>query len=844
MQKLVWINGNDEEINLTSGDFGITNWEGFSNVDLNVQSQQVPFQDGSVFLDALLSERQLSVTLAIQDGNDLEKRYRLKRELIHRLNPKLGEGYLIYTNDFISKRIKCVPKLPLFPNKNSNDRGTQKASLSWTACDPYWEDVEETSVDFGVDTQPVIVNEGDVPAQVKIDFFTSGVTNPKITNINTNKSIKYNGILNEGLQINTEVGNKYFQTESLNFDDLFTIGADLWSVTYAEDLGLFVAVAWANNIILTSEDGKKWDLQVSGVEKVLYGVTYSENLKLFVTVGESGAVLKSQNGKDWTSINSGNNYTLNSIDYSESLGLFVSVGFNGKIVSSPDGETWTERTSGVDTNLNSVKFENNIFIAVGNNGVILTSSDGINWTSRTSGISSNLNSSAYSDILGLFVIVSGSGKILTSSDGINWTSIDGAVSNMSSITYSETLDLFVAVGDRGYIEISYDGINWSKVRDPDPRNTIIDCVIYCESLSLFVAVGNSGLILTSDNGVNWVQQSKGFSTAFKQIIYSEKLNLYIAVGANEGCIITSSDLITWSYRRFSPSYKYNSIAYSKTLDLFVAVGANNTNNSYIITSSDLITWTERTLPNSSNSLQYIIYCDELQMFIVAGAYHSIFTSADGINWTYISDFILSGAFLSIVYAKGILIVVGDFIVSSPDGETWTKRNLPSGIGILNSVTYNDKVDLFVAVGANGSVTISSDGINWIKRFFISEEIGFINNLFGIVYDEYSGLFIAAGYNQTILISADGINWSIYSENGTYDLFMLFYDEKTKKVIAGGESGIMFGSYFLLAENQIQNISSDSDMNFNLKVGDNQLRLNKSSGSFRARVTYRQKYLGV
>ena len=78
MQKLVWINGNDEEINLTSGDYGITNLEGFSNTDLNIQSQQVPMQDGSVFLDALLSERQLSVNLAINDGNDLEKRYRLK----------------------------------------------------------------------------------------------------------------------------------------------------------------------------------------------------------------------------------------------------------------------------------------------------------------------------------------------------------------------------------------------------------------------------------------------------------------------------------------------------------------------------------------------------------------------------------------------------------------------------------------------------------------------------------------------------------------------------------------------------------------------------------------------
>ena len=140
MQKLVWQNANGDSIDLTSGNYGITEWEGFSNTSLNIQSQQVPFQDGAVYLDALLNQRDLSVTLKMQDNGNLEERYRMRRELIHILNPKLGEGYLIYTNDFISKRIKCVAQVPLFPTHNSNDSGTPSASLAWTACQPYWED--------------------------------------------------------------------------------------------------------------------------------------------------------------------------------------------------------------------------------------------------------------------------------------------------------------------------------------------------------------------------------------------------------------------------------------------------------------------------------------------------------------------------------------------------------------------------------------------------------------------------------------------------------------------------------------------------------------------------------
>ena len=135
MQKLVWENSLGDKVDLTSGNYGITEWEGFSNASLNIQSQQVPFQDGAVFLDALMEQRELSVTLKMQDNGNLENRYRMRRELIHILNPKLGEGYLIYTNDFTSKRIKCVPQIPLFKTHNSNDSGTPEASLAWTACE-------------------------------------------------------------------------------------------------------------------------------------------------------------------------------------------------------------------------------------------------------------------------------------------------------------------------------------------------------------------------------------------------------------------------------------------------------------------------------------------------------------------------------------------------------------------------------------------------------------------------------------------------------------------------------------------------------------------------------------
>ena len=382
MQKLVWTNSDGESIDLTSGNYGIINWEGFSNTPLNIQSQQVPFQDGGVFLDTLLNQRELSVTLAMQDNGNLEERYRMRRELIHALNPKLGEGYLIYKNDFTSKRIKCIAQVPIFETHNSNDSGTPKATLVWTACDPYWEDLEETSIFLKTGVRKIIENNGEVVSGVKIDFFTNNVVNPQIKNFTENKLIKLNGNFHTSINIDTNSGQKTVTSEELAFS-ISNISTNLVSVIYSESLGLFVAVGNGGTII-TSSDGITWSVQTSGVSRSLYSVTYSESLGLFVAVGNRGPIITSSDGG--TIITSSDGITWNvqtspasivslSVIYSESLGLFVAVGFNGAIITSSDGITWNVQTSKVSTNLVSVTYSEHLglFVAVGFKGTILKS---------------------------------------------------------------------------------------------------------------------------------------------------------------------------------------------------------------------------------------------------------------------------------------------------------------------------------------------------------------------------------------------------------------------------------------------------------------------------------------
>ena len=563
MQKLRFVNGNGVELDLTSGHYGITNWSGFSNADLTIQGQQVPFQDGEVFLDALYNPRELSVTLAINDNNNLALRYELKRELISVMNAKLGEGYLYYKNDFTEKRIKVVPQLPIFENKNSNDAGTLKASLSWTAPEVYWEDVEESVVNFNIGTLPEIQNSGDVPVQIKADIFSSNAKNPALYNMSTNKKIEYLGTLTDNQKIDTSIGQKKVVNEVIKFD-INSFNGNIYGVCYSSKINLFVGVS--QGVIFSSYDGITWTSRTSGVGTDLRSVIYSDALSLFVVVGSSGRILTSTDGITWTSRTSGVGSDLNGVTYSDTLGLFVVVGDSGRILTSTDGTTWTSRTSGVSISLRSVTYSDTLglFVVVGFGGRILTSPDGVTWTSRTSGVDISLRSVTYSDTLGLFVVVGSGGRILTSTDGITWTSRTSGVSTiLLGVTYSDTLGLFVVVGLGGVILTSTDGITWTS-RTSGVFAELYG-IIYSDALSLFVVVGSSGVILTSTDGITWTSRTSGVSTSLLGVTYSDTLGLFVVVGFG-GTILLSDFQYT--------NNQINKITTDSDMNLNLQVGKN------------------------------------------------------------------------------------------------------------------------------------------------------------------------------------------------------------------------------------------------------------------------------
>lgn len=893
MQKLVWLSANGDTLDLTKAPYGITNWDGFSNAPLNVQSQQVPFQDGAVFLDALLEQRELSVTLAIKDDNDLTKRYQYRRELIHILNPKLGEGYLVYTNNFISKRIKCIAQVPLFKNHNSNDSGTPKATLTWTACEPYWEDLEETKIGLTLGSQKIIENNGDVPCGIDIKIFTDSITDPRVTNLTENKTIKLNGQFNKNIDINTNVGQKSV-TEYLEKYETINFGFSLSEMCYSEKHNLYVAVATiglastqSSSVIITSKNGVEWSYNFDSKLNIAKSVNYFESKDLFFICGRItednvnyGAFLKSTDGENWDLITTPTNYQINEIAYSESLNLFVAVCSDttyatedSEILTSADGINWSVAYTSVGSNLTSIVYAENLhrFVAVGN-GVILYSNDGVNWVSQS--IDYRLCNVVYSGSLfvsnGRNRTGSESAVMYTSSDGINWDEQVmerfGVYILYRPIKYIKAWNLFVVcTGSKIYT--SSDGINWSsKQYTYTDYNTayasekgIVNCC-YSEKRGQLIIWGYAGLLLYTTNLQNTTLQNitKGIEYYNCRFKYSKGLQKVYGIYTTNlspihSMFIMSDDCIDWELKaRYLVSGSYNDVVYAENKRLFVAVAFPR-----VATSSDGVTWTATTLSYTTN-IKSICYSEALGLFVACGAGGHIFTSLDAINWEeQISN---TAENLNYVYYDEELseFYVGGnngVILKSTDGISWSNVTNNLTINIVR-LGYSKSQDLYIVAGnaldehfynigkVYSGATLTTLQLKADLASTVEEYQG--EEIFDMVINESRQEIIVISQSK-LIVSKNGLYFMIQNNvsgtkfmpnmcivfNPIYDRYAIFCSD-----------GVINVSTAVDKENIIQNLDNDSNVTLGLEVGKNEFVLNSVLGDATATVTYRQKYIGV
>lgn len=816
MQKLVFINGAGDQIDLTSiaDNFGIVNWEGLSNTDLNIQSQQVPFEDGGVFLDALMEQREIAVTVAIQDNGNLELRYQKKRELISVLNPKAGEGVLIYTNDYLSKQIKAVPQIPLFENKNSNDAGTLKAEVAFTCCNPYWEDLEETTIELSLDETVKIENNGDKDTGFVLDFFqTDGVTNPKLTSITEDKIIKYDGELEKNLKISTETGNKDAITQDLDFN-VIARNINLFSI--CKGRGIYL-VGGSGGVLLTSEDLVNWKSQNSGASSLINSIVYSKRQGLYLLA--TGAIRVSNDAINWKLIGVNANYLF----YDDVTGYVYAID-STTIKRSFDCENWTVvytipegATYSLGNNL--LRDANGLYNLT--EGYKLTSADGESWTleSTQGGTSSNIRSVLYRN--GKYIAVGGT-HIYSSSDGTSYTEQTFSGYDFRSVVYWDKISSYVVISRTVGLMVSSDGESWSASTTVLGYNLFID----------------SNIMLSISNVIN-----KFTSISEYETIYSDIEQIYASCEGIKNGVLLSSGPNKKIYKStddgkisllYESQLTLNSLC--KIKDFVIACG-----NQTLLKSTDETNWISKA--TVSVWLQSVAYNKRDNVIIVVGNQGTVLRSTDnGETWTPQTIGVTNDLY-SVCFSKkhNKFVAVGlNIIADSSDGISWNVNTTPPASFI--KITCADDSDILIAslnVNNSGRIYKSTDIENWE----LVHSMPAYMTVNGLSYVSEYGYFFAMGYFGKIYISSSGSVWKeVFSYQENNYIRTLTFSKEQDKIL-------FFGTIFTECtqtniESVINKISNNSDMGLSLKKGINEFFITADEGVFNARIKFRQKYIGV
>jgi hypothetical protein len=234
MRKLTFTNSRGESVVLgNSAPFLVTKLDGTGAVDVDVQMQKSPFQDGRTFIDSLLDTRQITIEGAILSKNPLDLTSQ-RRKLVQVFNPKLGPGTLRYEYDGGVKEIQAIADAsPVLPDRQNSP--FQKFLLTLVCPEPFWLDEKATTYEmadfvgglqfplrlgsrFSIrGSKLTFQNTGDVETPVEIKF-KGACIGPKITNLTTGEFIKVNKPLlaGETLIITTAFGNKRVEIDKGN----------------------------------------------------------------------------------------------------------------------------------------------------------------------------------------------------------------------------------------------------------------------------------------------------------------------------------------------------------------------------------------------------------------------------------------------------------------------------------------------------------------------------------------------------------------------------------------------------------------------------------------------------
>jgi len=275
---------------------------------------------------------------------------------------------------------------------------------------------------------------------------------------------------------------------------------------------------------------------------------------------------------------------------------------------------------------------------------------------------------------------------------------------------------------------------WSTASGPTFHRLTFDA-------GLFVTVGAGGTIATSINGTHWTLHDSGTTADLHAAIYGN--DAWWVVGEN-GIVLTSPDAKHWSRVDTGISETLNDILYSRCL--YVAVGTSGT----VFLSYDGVHWS-RKRTDTSRELKRILEVGDT--FLAAGAHGTMLRSKDGSRW-YPSR--LGGSFgISDFFHAGDEVIAlgccgGGVLVGGVTGG-WQSHSLPGSPLLLAGAFAQQR---FVVVGTQGAIYTAEATPG--PKMWLRSPSGTTRAFHDVAWGH--GLWVAVGASGTIAVSTDGRKW--------------------------------------------------------------------------------------
>lgn len=419
----------------------------------------------------------------------------------------------------------------------------------------------------------------------------------------------------------------------------------------------------------------------------------------------------------------------------------VAGGSRGVIVTSGNGGVaWTarERIPVSDSfGVNGLANDCTRYVAIMFNQAAATT-DLETWSLVNLGI--NGTGLAFGD--GLFVATGqGAVPLRLSADGSAWSEpadVPDGTPALRGIAFGS--GVFVAGGDDGTLIRSTDGQNWTTTFSGIPeRSGAANRFTHVSFANgMFFATGSSGLLYTSPDGEAWTAQSPDTMSALRRVAFIDGRYVF---GNTLSSTFVTTDFVEMDRVNFDTSATAEDFAIVD--GTLVTVGREG----YLGTTTTGLAWTTRREVVSENFSSLAFGAGRfVTLDPTASAFYS---STNGVNWAF--RFQATGV-IRTKLARGadrFVILTVNSTIHSEDGVGWTEEG--------NDLSFNPDAlkfvnDRFVAIGRQGELAESADGVTWISRNTGSQEW-----LRDISYG--AGTYVVANDGDTLLTSPDLIEWT-------------------------------------------------------------------------------------